>query len=175
MFGHPLVFYPINIIFLELFCDPAAVLGFEREKARKNLMTEKPRPANEPLINLKLINKILLQGFSILAVTFGFYFYYAINLGQIGIGRTMAFSSLVLSQTILILISREWDQIKSNFLLLTISLLTIFVLAFIIYLPSLNSVFHLEALNLKQIILLCAVPLVTMLATASISKKLKHR
>ncbi len=175
LFGHPLVFYPINIIFLELFCDPAAVLGFEREKARKNLMVEKPRPVNEPLINLKLINKILLQGFSILGVTFGFYFYYAINLGQIGIGRTMAFSSLVLSQTILILISREWDQVKSNFLLLTISLLTIFVLSFIIYLPALHSIFHFEALNLKQIILLCVVPLVTMLVTASISKKLKHQ
>ncbi len=175
LFGHPLIFFPINIIFLELFCDPATVLGFEREKSRQNLMTEKPRPTDEPLINLKLINKILLQGFSILAVSFGFYFYYAINLGQIDIGRTMAFSSLVLSQTILILISREWVQVKSNILLLVISLLTIFVLALIIYLPSLHRIFHLETLNLNQIILLCTVPLLAMIATTLISKKLKYK
>lgn len=175
LFGHPLVFFPINIIFLELFCDPAAVLGFEREKARKNLMTEKPRPANESLINLRLINKIFLQGFSILAVSFGFYYYYAINLGQIEIGRTMSFASLILSQTILILISREWDQVKSNFLLLTISLLTTLVLALIIYIPSLHSIFHLETLNLNHIALLCTVPLITMIITTFIIKKFKHQ
>jgi Ca2+-transporting ATPase len=175
LFGKPLVFLPINIIFLELFCDPAAVLGFEREKARQNLMIEKPRPTNESLINLRLINKILLQGFSILAVSFGFYYYYAINLGQVDIGRTMAFASLIISQTLIILISREWEQIKSNILLLSISVATIFVLALIIYIPALHSIFHIETLNLNQILLLCVIPIIAMTLTTFVIKKIKNQ
>ncbi len=175
LFGQPLAFYPINIIFLELFCDPAAVLGFEREKARANLMTDKPRPTDEPLINLQLINKILLQGFAILAVSFGLYYYYAIHLGQTDIGRTMSFASLVMSQTILILVSREWSQVKSNKLLLGISLATILVLFLIIYIPTLHSVFHFETLNLNQIYLLCVLPLISMVLVTMITKKLKHQ
>jgi Ca2+-transporting ATPase len=175
LFGQPMVFFPINIIFIELICDPVAVLGFEREKARQNLMLEKPRPCDEPLINLKLVGKILIQGIAILSISFGLYYYYAINLGQMEIGRTMAFASLVISQTFLILITREWDQIKSNFLLLAISIITIFILALIIYLPTLHRIFHLEALNLSQIVILCTLPLAVMGLITLLTKKLKNK
>jgi len=175
LYGQPLVFYPINIIFIELFCDPAAVLGFEREKARQNLMLEKPRPHNEPLINTKLIGKIFAQGLSILAVSFGLYYYYTIRLGQPEVGRTMAFASLVISQTFLILITREWTQIKSNFLLLFISIATIAVLALIIYVHELHEIFHLVTLDNSQIMILCTLPLITMGLATLIIKKFKNK
>ncbi len=144
LFWHePLAFLPVHIVFLELFCDPAAVIGFEREIARHHLMTEPPRPANEPLINFKILYKVLIQGLGMTALSFGFYYYYVIHLNQLEFGRTMAFASLIISQTLLVLITREWHQIKSNWLLLIISVTTILTLIFILLIPSWRTAFHL--------------------------------
>lgn len=160
-FGQPLVFLPIHIVFLELFCDPASVIGFEREKARQHLMLESPRGPHEPLINIKLLSKILIQGLGILAISFGFYYYFAINSNQMETGRTLAFASLVISQTLLILTSREWHQIKSNWLLLIISFLTLVFLYFSLTLPAWQNIFHLTDLNIEQTKYLIFVPILS--------------
>ncbi|MFA6547489.1 MAG: cation-translocating P-type ATPase [Candidatus Magasanikbacteria bacterium] len=173
LFGRPLIFLPIHIIFLEMICDPSAVLGFEREKARHNLMIEPPRPTNEPLVNLKLIYKIIFQGLIILAVSFGLYYFYAVLHDQLELGRTMAFASLVVSQTFLILMTREWQQIKSNGLLFIISIATLIVLGLIIYLPALRNIFHLHALNSNELLLLIGLPLGAMIATVGVLKLFK--
>ena len=159
-FGQNLIFSPIHIIFLEMICDPSAVLGFEREKARKGLMSESPRSVNEPLINPALWKKILLQGFSITAVCFAFYYYFAIYLGQTDLGRTLAFGSLILSQVFLILINREWEQIKTNKLLLYISLITAGFLLLAIYTPFLRKIFALTPLAWTELLLMVAVPFI---------------
>lgn len=157
-FGQNLIFSPIHIIFLEMICDPAAVLGFEREKARKGLMSESPRSVNEPLINPSLWKKIILQGLSITAVSFTFYYYFAIHLGQVELGRTLTFGSLILSQIFLILINREWEQIKTNKFLLSISLITAGFLALAIYTPFLRKIFFLTPLAWTELSLMIAVP-----------------
>ncbi|MBI5022875.1 MAG: cation-transporting P-type ATPase [Candidatus Magasanikbacteria bacterium] len=141
-FGQPLIFFPIHVIFLELICDPAAVLGFDREKARYGLMNEPPRSTNEPIINHKHIKQILLRGLGILTISFGLYYWAAIYGSNIVLGRTLAFSSLVISQVLLILLSREWQQVKSNPLLLSISGLTLVALAAILFIPTLREVFY---------------------------------
>jgi Ca2+-transporting ATPase len=141
-FGQPLIFFPIHVIFLEFIADPAAVLGFDREKARRGLMSEPPRPANEPLINRKHIKQILLRGVSILVISFGLYYWAAIYGSNIVLGRTLAFSSLVISQVLVILLTREWRQVKSNPLLLGISGLTLVALAAILLVPTLREVFY---------------------------------
>ncbi len=162
-FGKPLVFLPIHVVFLELFCDPASVIGFERDPARRHLMLEKPRGPHEPLINFKLLNKILIQGVGISLVAFGFYYYYAIHLNQLGIATTMAFSLLVILQTLIILTSREWHQIKSNWLLMVIAFFTILFLFFSLTIPSWRHIFHLTVLNFSQIKLLITVPIISVL------------
>src|SRR3989344_3332819 len=126
--GQGLIFLPIHIIFLELICDPASVLGFEREIPRRDLMTERPRPVKEPLIPSRLWTRVIVQGLSILAVSFGLYAYFGLYRGDLLLGRTLAFVSLVLSQVFMILLTREWYQVKNNKLLLSISVLTIVVI-----------------------------------------------
>lgn len=160
LFGQNLIFSPIHIIFLEMICDPAAVLGFEREKARKGLMSESPRSINEPLINPVLWKKIFLHGLSITAISFAFYYYFAIYLGQIELGRTLTFGSLILSQTFLILVSREWYQIKTNKFLLYISLITIGFLFLAIYTAFLRKVFSLTALSWTELLLMIVLPFI---------------
>jgi len=160
-FGQSMVFLPIHIIFLELICDPAAVLGFEREKARRGLLTEPPRPVNEPLINPKLWSQILVQGLGILVVSLLFY-YYGFRLGDPALGSTLAFSALVVSQVMLILLTREWNQIKSNKLLLAISLATLVVLMMLLNVPAIRIVFHFTALPLYMYWLILLIPFLTM-------------
>lgn len=159
-FGQNLIFSPIHIIFLEMICDPAAVLGFEREKARKGLMSESPRSINEPLINPALWKKIFLHGLSITAVSFAFYYYFAIYLGQIELGRTLTFGSLILSQIFLILVSREWEQIKTNKFLLFISLITTGFLLLAIYTSFLRKVFSLTPLAWTELLLMIVLPFI---------------
>lgn len=165
-----LIFTPIHIIFLELICDPASVLGFEHEKARHNLMHEPPRPAKEPLINPRLLLKIILQGLGITMISFAFYYHFAISHNNPEVGRTVAFGSLVLAQIFLILFSREWEQVLSNRLLLFISGMVILVLGAIIYLPTLHPVFKLVSLSFKQSLYMIMWPLITAIAIKLILK-----
>lgn len=141
-FGQSMVFLPIHIIFLELICDPASVLGFEREPARYSLMKEKPRAVNEQIINFPLWMQVLLQGFGILAVSFGFYYYFGIYLNNPGLGRTTSFAALVLSQVSILFFSREWTQIKNNKVILLVSLLTVLFLTFSLFVPFMIKVFY---------------------------------
>lgn len=161
--GEPLAFLPIHIVFLELFCDPAAVIGFEREIARHNLMIEPPRPSNEPLINFKILYKVLVQGLGMTALSFGFYYYYVIYSGQLEFGRTMAFASLIIAQTLLVLITREWQQIKSNILLLIISGTTIAILILILALPAWRAAFHLVEIDHQHVVQLISYSLAAVL------------
>jgi Ca2+-transporting ATPase len=159
LLGHPLIFMPIHIIFLELICDPAAVLGFDREKARRGLLNEPPRPATEPLINPALWKKIIIQGIGFLGVSFAFYYYFAIIRGNEDLGRTLSFASLVISQIMLILFTREWEQVKTNFLLILIPALTMIFLFFAFYFSFLRRVFHFVQPSAKEIFFIIALPL----------------
>ena len=170
-----MIFAPIHIIFLELICDPASVLGFEKERAMHNLMQGPPRPTSEPLINPRLWLKIILQGLSITAICFFFYYHFAITHGNTELGRTAALVALVLSQTFLILISREWEQIKSNKLLLTISGIIILVLAGMIFIPILQNIFKLVPLTAKEIFYIILGTFVVALLNKIILKLLPAR
>jgi len=158
--GDTLIFHPIHIIFLELFCDPAAVLGFEHEKARHNLMNEPPRPSNAPLINRAMIWQIIIQGLGIAVISCGFYIYWSFYQNDIALGRTTAFVSLVFGQILIIFFSREWEQIKSNSLLLIIGLATITAIILIIEIKQLTGIFqfsHLSQSTLIATTIICAI------------------
>jgi len=159
-FGQDLIFMPIHIIFLEMICDPASVLGFEREKAKHDLMLEPPRPTTEPLINPKLWVKIIVQGLAITLISFSFYYYYVIKLQQFEHGSTLAFGSLVISQILIIIFSREWEQIKSNKFLLIISFITLTFSLATIYLAPLRKIFHFTSITFQEFLLIIFIPLI---------------
>jgi len=163
--GQDLIFLPIHIIFLELICDPASVLGFEREVPRQGLMTDRPRPVQESLIPARLWLRVLVQGLAIFVVSFGLYAYFGLYQGDLLLGRTLAFVSLVLSQIFMILVTREWFQVKRNKLLLTISVLTAAVIEAVIIVPVLRNLFGFVALNVTQQLLVWLLPLGVMVLT----------
>ena len=157
--NQPLIFLPIHIIFLELFCDPVSVLGFERERARRGLMNEPPRPVNEPLINPRLWWQVIWQGVGIFAVSFAFYYYFGMRLGNQELGRTLAFAVLVWSQVLLVILSRQWHQIKTNRLMWVIVLGLTVSLFLGLNIPVLRGLFHFSAVPFYVYPYLIAVPL----------------
>jgi Ca2+-transporting ATPase len=148
-FGEDLFFLPIHIIFLELFCDPAAVIGFERDPARKNLMSSPPRPVSEPLINPNLWSRVIIQACVIGGTSFGLYGYFAMVLGNLALGRTLAFIALTMTQMFLIVFTREWEQVKKNTFLLWIIGGTTLVLHLILFTAVGRELFHFVVPSLK--------------------------
>jgi len=161
-FGDPLIFLPIHVVFLELICDPASVLGFEREKAPKNIMSQKPRPTDESLIPKSLLCKISAQAVAIFLVSIGFYLYFTIFKNDHDMGRGLAFVALIVSQIMLIFLSREWYQVKNNFVLIAIGLITYIALSFIVFLPPTQRLFHLPQISPAIYLFVYAVSFVVM-------------
>jgi len=162
IFYQPLIFFPIHIIFLELICDPASVLGFEREQPHRHLMTQKPRPQKEALINPRLWFRVVVEGLLISALSLGLYWWFGVRENNLDLGRTFAFGSLVASQIFLVLFTREWVQVKANRLLLTISAITLILLVLVVLIPSIAPPFHLVALTMKQLGIMLYTPMVLM-------------
>jgi Ca2+-transporting ATPase len=142
LFGQDLFFLPIHIIFLELFCDPAAVIGFERDPARKGIMMSPPTPVTEPLINPALWSRVIIQACIIGGTSFGLYGYFGMVMGDVALGRTLAFMALVMTQLFLILFTREWEQVKKNTVLLWIIGGTMAVLHVILFTSIGRELFH---------------------------------
>lgn len=171
LLGEPLIFIPIQIIFLELICDPVSVIGFEKEKAPRNVMRVPPRSMNESLIPPKLWRQVVVQALAIFAICIAFYFYYSHGLSDLEMARAMAFGALVASQTWLVFFTREWYQIRHNFVLTGIGVATIVALFMIFYLPQMRYLFHFPPVSLSQFFLLLGVTFVFIGIVGTLTKR----
>ncbi|MEK7625156.1 MAG: cation-translocating P-type ATPase [Patescibacteria group bacterium] len=161
LLGQGLYFLPIHVIFLELFNDPVTVLGLERDPIRRGAMLDGPRSADEPLINRQLWWRIIWQAAGILGVALWFYGYGFWH-QNLTLGRTMSFTALVISQLILVLISRDISQVKQNKLLMLMVALTGVGLSLVTLVPVVNKLFHFTPLSLSNYLYTFVVSLVVM-------------
>lgn len=97
MFKLPTLLMPIHVMLLELLIDPTSSIIFQRIKPNKNVMNDKPRRGNEPILNIKNVFKTIFQGLLIFIVVFMTYLYLNINNVGINLSITVAYSILVLS------------------------------------------------------------------------------
>lgn len=141
LLGQGLYFLPIHVIFLEFFGDPTTVIGLERDPVSPKSMSEPPRPITEPFVNRQLWWRIGWQAAGILGLSLAFYGYGLWN-GSIILGRTMSFLSLVVAQVILVLINRDWVQVKSNHVLSLLLMFTLLILHVALFLPEARVLFH---------------------------------
>ena len=107
LFGWPLVFYPVHIVFLEFVIDPACSIAFEAEHAEKDVMRRPPRPATSHLFDGWMVATSVLQGLGVLVAVA---LLYAMVLGN-GTpepqARAMAFAAIVIGNVGLILANRS--------------------------------------------------------------------
>lgn len=170
IFKLPTLLLPIHVMLLELLIDPTSSIIFQRIKPSPNIMSEKPRNIDEPILNLKTTIRNILQGILIFIVTFITYLYLIKNNTNINLSITITYTILVLS---IILIAY---QLKSNnstiksFLeglkdkiSLMVNTTILLGLLLLIYIPFLNKTANTHPLELKHWIYIILLTLIAVL------------
>ena len=170
IFNLPTLLLPIHVMLLELLIDPTSSIIFQRIKPSLNIMSEKPRNIDEPILNLKTTIKSISQGILIFIVTFITYLYLIKNNTNINLSITITYTILVLS---IILIAY---QLKSNnstiksFLeglkdkiSLMVNTTILLGLLLLIYIPFLNKTANTHPLELKHWIYIVLLTLLAVL------------
>lgn len=148
LFGTPLAFLPVHIVFLELIINPACAVVFEAEAAERDIMSRPPRSMQERLFGARDIGLAILQGLGLLAAAAAvFMFGLQAGLAE-GQARALAFACVVIGNLSLIISSRS--AVRSAVALLRIrnrAQWWIFAgagaaLAVVLYAPGVQRVFH---------------------------------
>jgi len=164
LFQWPLMLMPVHIVFLELLIDPACSVVFENEPEEKDIMSRPPRHPQEPLFGKKIIIISLLQGLSVLLILLGvFYYFFVIRTAGEAETRTLVFTTLIVSNIMLIITNRSWTRsirtiLKTDNKALTYMLIGgVMFLGAILYVPALQGLFGFAVLHINDVLLcLCA-------------------
>lgn len=116
MFGWPLLFYPMHVLFLEFVIDPACAFVFEADSEAPDVMKRRPRPPNERLFTSAMLKRSVILGGIVLmlsAIVYGG----ALRVTGEDEARALTFVTIVVSNLALIFVSRSRSE----------SLATIFV------------------------------------------------
>ena len=180
LFGWPIVFFPVHIVFLELIIDPACSVAFEAEPEEPDTMKRGPRSSSASLFDRRDIIVGAAQGAIGLI---GLLALYALALSRDVTeeeGRAMAFAGLVLVNIALILANRSrWEALwgslaRHNPFLWWVVGAAIAVLLVAIYVAPVSELFRFAPLTSGQL-LLCLAPAALMLAATEILKVLRRR
>lgn len=157
LFQLPIVLLPAHIAFLELIIDPACSTVFESCKEEKDIMNRPPRNLNGALFNKKAFIFSLLQGASVLMVVFAvFVLALYLKKGELE-ARTLAFTTLVFANIMLIITNLSWSQgfikiLKSeNKALWWVLSATVIALMSVLYVPVLRNLFHFAFLTFDDL------------------------
>ena len=163
LFGWPLVFYPVHIVFLEFVIDPACSIAFEAEPAERNVMHRPPRPASSRLFDRWMVAVAMVEGVTILAAVA---LLYAVVLAA-GIAereaRAMAFAAVVIGNIGLILANRSRHATlaetlqRPNPALWWVIAGALLGLGLALYVPAMREIFRLAPLSALQLLASAAV------------------
>jgi Ca2+-transporting ATPase len=93
----PVPFAAVHLLFINLLTDSLPAIAIGMEKSKKDILRDKPRNANESILNKNFIRDICIQGLLIGIFTMASY-HIGLNTGDNGIAMTMAFSTLCLAR-----------------------------------------------------------------------------
>ena len=191
IFALPVPFAPVHLLFINLLTDslPAIALGLEPHT--KDLMKDKPRPADESILTRDFLSRIGVGGLSICIMT-TLAFLIGLNgwftAGAIGgsplLGSTMAFGTLCVSRLFhgfncksdrpVVFTKKLWN----NKYLIGAFVLGMVLITCAITLPILDGIFKVEPLGLPQLFTVYGlaflnVPLIQLLKAIQIKTKNK--
>lgn len=106
----PLIFFPVQVVFLELIIDPACSIAFEAEPEEEDVMKRPPRDPKRPLLSRSTLGLSLLQGLIVLVIVLAVY---AVSIYR-GQGeaeaRALTYTTLIVANLGLILTNRSWSR-----------------------------------------------------------------
>jgi Ca2+-transporting ATPase len=93
--GLPPIFFPMQLMLLELLIDPLCALVFEGQLGEADAMKKPPRRADEPLFGPRQIRLAGIQGIVLLGAVGGFYWWMTATEMPDGMARYAGFVALV--------------------------------------------------------------------------------
>ena len=154
----PVPLIPIQLLWLNLVTDSFPALALGVEKGDPNIMNQKPRNPDEPILNRKMIIGIALQSIAVAVTSFSAYWWGINRYGTNNIleARTIAFATLILSELLMVFSTRssrytalEIGIFSNKKLVQGVSLSFLLMLA-VIYIPFLNPIFGTFPLGLSE-------------------------
>ncbi len=168
LLGWPLPLVPIQLLVLNLITDGAPALALGMEKGDPDIMDQKPRPVNEPIVNRDMIIGIAVQT---VAITTAVLVAFNIGLAEGEThGRTMAFATLSISELL-----RAYTSRSERYSLFSIGVFTnrwmqwavvasLIILLAIIYVPFLDPIFETTLLTIQDWLIMLPLILLPSLA-----------
>ncbi|WP_100330855.1 cation-translocating P-type ATPase [Bacillus xiapuensis] len=159
----PLPLVPIQILWVNLVTDGLPALALGLDKAEDNVMKRPPRHPKESVFARGLAWKIISRGFMIGAVTlFAFWIVLKNHPDQLAYAQTVAFATLVTAQLIHVFDCRSERSIFArnpfgNLYLIGAVISSFALMVAVIYLPSLQPIFHTVALAPREWLLVAGM------------------
>ena len=110
LFGWPVAFFPVHVVFMEFVIDPACSVAFEAEPADASIMREPPRAPDAQLFDLPTMAISLLQGAGVFAAVAAIYAHAMLQGSDETAARTLAFMTLIAGNIALIVVNRSESQ-----------------------------------------------------------------
>ncbi len=169
LFGWPLVFLPVHIVFLELIIDPACSIAFEMEREEMDIMNRPPRNTGKRLFDTRMLLISFLQGLSVLGIVLAV-FAVAMHRGQgEAEARALTFTTLIVANLGLIFTNRSWTRTilttlrSPNSALWCVAVGALVFLGLVLYTPFLRTLFHFSFLHINDIIICIIAGIVSIL------------
>ncbi|HKJ85608.1 MAG TPA: calcium-translocating P-type ATPase, SERCA-type [Spirochaetia bacterium] len=148
---------PIMILWLNLVTDGAPALALGVEPGDPDIMDRPPRPPSEPIINAEMRIGLVVQAVVMSAAVLGVYLLALEQYpGNLPVARTIAFSTLVLSELWRAFTARSERMsvfrigfLTNRWMLAAVMSSVLFLLA-VVYVPFLQPVFDTAALSLTD-------------------------
>ncbi|RFS19680.1 cation-translocating P-type ATPase [Chitinophaga silvatica] len=166
---YPNIFTPVHVIFLEVIMGPTCSIVYENEPMESNAMLQPPRPITQTFLSLKEMNISIIQGL-IIAAGVLFSYQWSVHRGYSEVDtRSMTFSTLVLANVFLTLVNRSFyyslihSMRNHNKLMVAVILITLLLLAIMLYFPPVTKFFSLAPLDHIELIVCGTVAAVSVL------------
>lgn len=141
--GYPTPLLPVQLLWINFVTDGFPALSLAADPASKNVMSRPPRDVTQPILSGANLRYILISGFIVAAFNV-VVFVNTFHLYDLQMARNVVFTTLMISQFVLIFIIRRHHSIFSNkYLFYSIGVILIAQLL-ILFNPTLQSVFKIK-------------------------------
>ena len=151
------IFSPVHVIFLELIMGPTCSIIYENEPIEPGTMLRAPRKLSATFLTFNQLFISIVQGSMITIGCLGIGYYFmnkSFSENQI---RTLIFTTLLFSNIFLTLTNRSFSHTVfttiqyKNKLVGIIILITLFLIATLLYVPFLRDLFKLDLIKFNEI------------------------
>jgi Ca2+-transporting ATPase len=102
LLGGPLIFLPVQILWMNLITDGMTAVALGVEPAEKNIMHRRPRSARQPILDRTGLYRIVMLGSYIGLITLFLFHYYldSTDPGRVAVAQTVAFTGIIVFEKI---------------------------------------------------------------------------